>query len=108
MATPSDVVSELVRLTESGELEWKAGIFGDTGLPAHWTSAQHGDCLFDVFKNGPQVRIYSATANIGWTDIAQGEDAQPLLDTLSQKQGQKGKTLDEVLDFAYVCLTEPK
>ena len=54
------------------------------------------------------MRIYSATDGIGWTIIARGEDAQPLLDALSRKHGQKGKTLDEVLDFAYVCLTEPK
>ena len=54
------------------------------------------------------VRVISGNAGFGRTTIAQGEDAQPLLDALSQKQGQKGKTLDEVLDFAYVCLTEPE
>ena len=108
MATPSDVVSELVRLTESGELEWEPNVFDDAGLPTHWSNARRGDCVFDAFTNGPQVRVYSATDGIGRTAIAKGEDAQPLLDALSQKHGQKGKTLDEVLDFAYVCLTEPK
>ena len=33
MATPSDVVSELVKLTESGEFEWKPNLFDDAGLP---------------------------------------------------------------------------
>ena len=108
MATPSDVISELVRLTESGELEWKPDIFDDAGLSTHWSNARRGDCLFEVYKNGPQVRLYSPTDGIGWTAIAKGEDAKPLLDALSRKHGQKGKTLDEVLDFAYVCLTEPK
>ena len=108
MATPSDVVSELVRLTESGELEWEPDIFDDAGLPTHWSNARRGDCLFDAFTNGSLVRIYSATDGMGWTAIAKGEDAKPLLDALPQKHGQKGKTLDEVLDFAYVCLTEPK
>ena len=108
MATPSDVVSELVRLTESGELEWEPDLFDNAGSPTHWRNARRDDCSFDVFKNGPQVRIFSATAGFGHPTIAQGEDAQPLLDALSQKHGQKGKTLDEVLDFAYVCLTDPE
>ena len=66
MATPSDVVSELVKLTESGELEWKPNLFDDAGLPTHWSNARRDDCLFEVYKSGPQVRIYSATAGIGW------------------------------------------
>ena len=108
MATPSDVVSELVRLTESGKLEWKPNLFDDAGLPTHWRNAKRGDCVFDAFANGPQVRVISGNAGFGRTTIAQGEDAQPLLNALSRKHGQKGKTLDEVLDFAYVCLTVPE
>ncbi len=108
MATPSDVVSELVRLTESGELEWEPDRFDDAGLPTHWSNARHGDCVFDAFTNGPVVRVDSGNAGFVLTTIARGKDAQPLLDALSQKQGQKGKTLDELLDFAYVCLTEPE
>ena len=108
MATPCDVVSELVRLTESGELEWEPKLFDDAGLPTRWSNARHGDCVFDAFTNGPVVRVDSGNAGFGRTTIARGEDAQPLLDALSQKQGQKGKTLDEVLDFAYMCLTEPE
>ena len=108
MATPSDVISELIRLTESGELEWNPNLFDDAGLPTHWDSVKRSDCSFDAFTIGPRVRLHSAKDGIGLTTIAQGEDAQPLLDALSRKHGQKGKTLDEVLDFAYVCLTEPK
>ena len=55
MATPSDVVSELVRLTESGELEWEPNLFDDAGLPTHWSNARRGDCVFDAFTNGPLV-----------------------------------------------------
>ena len=42
MTTPSDVVSELVRLTESGELEWEPNLFDDAGLPTHWHNARRG------------------------------------------------------------------
>ena len=97
MAELKDVVQELIKGTESGELEWKISYTNHC-----WTTNQHRGCRFGVYPGGSPPRLA-----IWWLEYSQTFDdneVAPLVGLLESKFPMEHPTPDRALQVALECL----
>ena len=104
MATIADVVSALVKQTNSGVLKWEA-FHWDNGVPGGWAVTSNG-CRFSIINNPVELSVSSPGKADGLVHIGKGQQVQELLDAVTSVDGAKGTTIDEAIEMAYKCLTE--
>ena len=104
MATITDVVSVLVKQTNSGQVKWEA-FHWDNGVPGGWAAISNG-CRFSIIKNPVELSVSSPGTANGLVHIGKGQQVQELLDTVASLFGSKGTTVDEAIEMAYKCLAE--
>lgn len=102
MAEIKDVVEELVKKTESKELEWRVE------YPSNFWLATRGGCSFSVFWGGP----LSGTMLLAWNNDGSSmsqpyndtEVLSPLVKILHQIHPPREIVSDEALQVALDCL----
>lgn len=104
MATISDLVSALLKQTNSGHLKWEAFSW-DNGVPVGWAATSNG-CRFSLIKEPAELSVSSPGKADGLIHIGKGRQVQELLDAVASIFGTKGTTVDEAIEMAYKCLAE--
>ena len=104
MATITDVVSTLVKQTNSGHLKWEA-FHWDDGVPGGWAATCNG-CRFSIINNPVELSVSLPGKAEGLIHIGKGQQVQELLDTVASFYGTKSATVDEAIEMAYKCLAE--
>ena len=104
MASIADVVSALVKQTNSGHLKWEA-FHWDNGVPGGWAVVSNG-CRFSIIKDPVELSVSSPGRADGLVHIGKGQQVQQLLDSVATMYGNKGTTIDEAIEMAYKCLAE--
>ena len=104
MATITDVVSALVKRTNSGHLKWEA-FHWHNGVPGGWAATSNG-CRFSIINNPVELSVSSPERPGGLVQVGKGQQVQELLDIVATMYGSKGTTVDEAIEMAYRCLAE--
>ena len=105
MATIEDVVAQLVKRTESGDLKWKPFYVGSGTTPFNWQVA-NGGCRFTVNTGAGTELILASETGVGSHTIGKGKQISSLIEVLQTKFGGKSMTHDEALAIALDCLTK--
>ena len=103
MATIEDIVAQLVKRTESGDIEWESFYWTSDGTPAGW-AATEGGCRFSVITDPVSLSISGPPQIKNLTEVGRGEQISGLVEVLQTKFGERTATKDETLAIALDCL----
>ena len=104
MATVNDLVAQLVKRTENGDIQWEPFYWNDNGAPTGWAATERG-CRFSVITNPVELSVSSPQIR-RLTTLGKGEQVSDLVKVLESKFGEKVASTDEALAIALDCLTE--
>ena len=104
MATVEDVVTQLLRRTENGSVQWTPFSWSDDGTPTGW-SAKEAGCYFSVIAAPISLSVSAPPQVKGLTEVGRGEQVSTLVGVLQSRFGERSATKEEALSVAYDSLT---
>ena len=105
MATVEDVVSQLVKRTQSGGVAWTPFSWNDEGTPVGW-STKEGGCYFSVIADPISLSVSAPPQVKSLTEVGRGEQISCLVEVLQKRYGERTATKEEALSIAFDHLTK--